>query len=85
MLLTSTGRLDDINRARKGEGVRPRPKTFKAPVCLDGAVVDTVEIEILGLVTAKASGGNGIVALTAVVLVFLAYRLSVTWLHRRRR
>jgi len=47
--------------------------------------METIEISILGLMSAKASGGQGIVALTAVVVLFLAYRLTMFWMGRRRR
>ncbi len=37
----------------------------------------TIEIQIFGLVSAKASGGLAIIALVVVILSYLGYRLRV--------
>lgn len=40
--------------------------------------MDSLEIEVLGLVTAKASGSQGIMVLAGIVVVVLVYRLVMS-------
>lgn len=48
------------------------------------AMEQLIELNVLGLLTAKANGTEAIIALGGIVLLVLAYRLGVLLLTRER-